>query len=201
MNMRNNKKMSRFIYVFSILVLFVFTSCNGENSLHRERKLKKQEVVTADEIWEGKIRYLCQTDCKDFDNPHNLKKEYLLKVCQYYKTLSDSNIEYDESIKKYIISSREVSEIVYHLFGIYDFRYESEDCYDKDNGFYFFDDYIGFFDDEKYEYQELVKLDDERFEFNLSTTDGQNGSTKKEKYILKKDENNNYYVASKETAK
>ena len=212
-NKESSKTKNKFCVLLVLIFVFnIFTGCSS-NTAYKNSTKQKQELISADQIWDQKIKYLCKTDCKDFDNFGNLKKEYVLKVCQYYKTLSSTNIEYNESLKKYIIPSREVSEIVFDLFGTTDFKCDDEDCYDSKNGVYFFDDYLSCFDDEEYEYDQVIKLDDERLEFHVVVTDGQTGVKKKEKYILKKnkteieDSKNNknikdsYYVVSKQTEK
>ena len=118
---------------------------------------------------------------------------------QYYKILSNSNIEYDEEIKKYIISEIEIQDIVNNLFGIENFKFENKKYYNQENGLYEFDDYFTFFDDKEYDDKEINKLDDQRLEFKLTVKDSETNIKHTERYILKKDDNNKYYIASKES--
>ena len=188
--------------IFNVLILAMFlTGCDiiKKNNLKAKNNVTQEKEISAEKMWNERVRFLCETDCKDFDNPQNLKKEYILEVCQYYKILSSSNIEYDEKLRKYIISEIEIKEIVKELLGIDDFKFDDKDYYDENKGIYFFDDYMGFFDDEEYEDMDLKKIDDERMDFMITVIDGKTKNKRVEHYILKKREGEKYYIASKKT--
>lgn len=181
------------VVMCSVLMLNIFTACCNKPKLNKIQVNKVTSDLNTEEIWNEKVRFLCETDCKDFDNPSELKKDYILKVCQYYKTLSDANIEYNDDIKKYIISEIEVKDIVRNLFGIDNFTYEDNDVYNEKLGIYMFDDYVGFFDDGTYKNKQVNKLDDQRIEFTVTVQNSTTGLKHNEKYILKKGENQSYY--------
>lgn len=198
--MNIKKKNIWLVLIGSLLILSSFTSCESKISIGKMHPNKLDNELNTEKIWNEKVRFLCETDCKDFDNPSKLKKDYILEVCQYYKILSDSNIEYNDDIKKYIISEIEVKDIVKNLFGIDDFSYKDKNIYNPESGIYMFDDYIGFFDDEQYENEKLNRLDDQRMEFTVTVQNGATGLKHNETYILKKDEKkNNYYIATKKS--
>lgn len=198
--------MKKFFLLFFTLIVFIFTlsACKIQNKTDLNQKTDQlEDNLDAKKLWDKCIRFFCETDCDDFDNPLNLDKQQILEICQYYKILSSSNLEYDEELDKYIISEIEVSEIVRDLLGIENFKLTDNNFYDNDKGIYFFDEYIGFFDDEDYEDMSIIKLDDKRIEFIITVIDGKTKNKKEEHYILKKNENkqSDYYIVSKETKK
>lgn len=195
MNLKNLFK----YFLIGIIILNIFTGCNNKPDINKITMNNESQQYNVEKFWNEKIRFLCETGCKDFDNPTNLKKDYILDICQYYKILSNSNIEYDEEIKKYIISEIEIQDIVNNLFGIENFKFENKKYYNQENGLYEFDDYFTFFDDKEYDDKEINKLDDQRLEFKLTVKDSETNIKHTERYILKKDDNNKYYIASKES--
>ena len=195
MNLKNLFK----YFLIGIIILNIFTGCNNKPDINKITMNNESQQYNVEKFWNEKIRFLCETGCKDFDNPTNLKKDYILDICQYYKILSNSNIEYDEEIKKYIISEIEIQDIVNNLFGIENFKFENKKYYNQENGLYEFDDYFTFFDDKEYDDKEINKLDDQRLEFKLTVKDSETNIKHIERYILKKDDNNKYYIASKES--
>ncbi|MBP0979138.1 MAG: hypothetical protein J6C55_00610 [Oscillospiraceae bacterium] len=198
-NQKTKKNLLAFLGIILSLFLSLFTSCFKKTEIKINLKNQDNFYLDPEIIWDQKIRFLSETDSIDFSNPLNLSKKYILKVCQYYKILSSSNIDYDNKINKYIISEIELKEIVKNLFGIENFKFEDEKFFDKKNGFYFFDEYISFFDDKTYEKKEVSVLDDQRLKFKVVVTDNKTKLKHDEYYILKKDNKNNYYIASKES--
>ena len=187
------------LIIFSVfLIMSSFSACKKRDV---DNTILKQEENSYDveQFWQKKIRYFCELDVPDFENPENLKPANMLEVCEYYKILSESNIEYNKDIKKYVISAIEVKEIIKQLLGIEDFKYDDDKYYDSENGLYVFENYIGFFDDETYENKEINQIDDQRLEFKITVIDGKTNQKRIERYVLKKDEDNDFYVASKET--
>lgn len=194
-----NKKNIFFVFFSFVLFCFIF-GCSKSSETELSLKTRTKTNLDSENIWEQKIRFLSETNSPNFSNTQNLKPKYILEVCQYYKVLSDSNIEYDNKIKKYIISEIEVKEIIKNLLGIEEFKFEDKDFYDKQNGLYFFDDYISFFDNKTYENKEIIVLDDQRIKFKLNVINNKTNLKYCESYILKKDDKNNYYIVSKETS-
>ncbi len=194
-NKKMNIKMHN-ILIICCLVIILLSSCSHKKSTENEQ-FKQSENLNVEKIWNEKIRFLCETNCDDFDNPNNLKKDYILEVCKYYKMLSDTNIEYNGKIQKYIISEIEVKDIVNKLLGIDNFKFDDETVYDKAEGRYIFSEYESFFDDKIYENKTINKLDDERLEFKLNVSKNSLNNEHIEKYILKKNSTGDYYITAK----
>jgi len=189
-----NKKV---IIIYILIFIFLLCGCNNQHINSTNVESDNKESLKSSDLWDKKVRFLAETYCKQFENPEQLNKEYLLKVCQYYKTLSISNLEYNEELKKYIITIDEVKDIVKNLFGIYDFEYTDSKYYDKYNGLYLFDDYPSLINDNVYTDFDITKIDDTRMQFTVAIKDTTTGVENTQVYILKKDNNtNDYFITS-----
>lgn len=188
------------ILLYSILFGVMLCSCANYNNVTNLNSEEKGALLNNDEvsqIWESKIRFLSETDVPDFDNPNNLKDEYILKLCQYYQTLSDSGLEYDNDLEVYVISNYNVADIAHNILGILDFRATDSKYFNQETMMYEFKEYPDFgYIDREYKMQ-LDPIDDERQKFIVYITDnGNSGKKYQETYILKKNDKGTYAVVS-----